>query len=30
MVGVPETYETPSPEEVRAGVARVAGKLTAR
>jgi hypothetical protein len=28
-VGVPETYETPSPEDVRAGLARIAAKLTA-
>jgi hypothetical protein len=30
MVGVPETYQTPSPEEVRAGIVRIAAKLTAR
>jgi hypothetical protein len=31
MVGVPETYQqTPSPEEVRAGIARVTTRLTAR
>lgn len=29
-VGVPQTYQTPSPEDVRAGFARVAAKLTAR
>jgi hypothetical protein len=28
-VGVPEAYETPSPEDVRAGLARIAAKLTA-
>lgn len=28
-VGVPETYRTPSPQEVRAGVARIAAKLAA-
>jgi hypothetical protein len=29
-VGVPQTYQTLSPDEVRAGFARVAAKLTAR
>jgi len=29
MVGVPETYQIPDPEEVRAGIARVTARLTA-
>lgn len=30
LVGVPEAYQTPSPEEVRAGIARIATQLTGR